>query len=81
VKKLGSEQAAIEMLARDPSLMLFPKYDGLNPKFEKMLSAEELEATTIPARSGGVPNALLAAAALATLAAAFTANEFLVVHS
>ena len=74
VKKLGSEQAAVDLLARDPTLMLFPKYDGLNPKLEKMLSAEDISASSARSGGGGGSGAIVLVA-LTTMAAAVAANE------
>ena len=46
INKLGSEKAAITMMSKDPSLLLCPRYDGLSPKLEAMLTPEEIRAVT-----------------------------------
>lgn len=53
-QKLGSEDAAIKLMAKDPALMLHPKYDGLNPKLEAMLTPEDLRAVKASGGGGGV---------------------------
>ena len=64
VKKLGSEQAAIALMSKDPSLLLHPRYDGISPKLEAMLSDSELRSSPAPGQ-GVQPVLLLAAVALA----------------
>ena len=75
VKKLGSEQAAIALMSKDPSLMLCPRYDGISPKLEAMLSDAELSSVSSTAPGQGVqPVLLLAAVALAGGAAVLAAS-------
>ena len=70
IQKLGSENAAIALMAKDPNLLLHPKYDGLNPRLEAMLTPDELRAAkaTSPVQTPAVL-AVVVATALAALAA------------
>ena len=76
IKKLGSEQAAIDMLVRNPELMLHPKYDGLNPKLESMLDVDDIKSVA-PSQGGFPVPVALGVVAVAALAA-FVANGQLV---
>ena len=53
-QKLGTEQAAIAMMAKDPQLILHPKYDELNPKLAAMLTPEEMRAVKASGGGGAV---------------------------
>ena len=67
IKKLGSEQAAINLMAKDPSLLLCPQYDGLNPKLEAMLSAEDIASVKA---GGSGPSPVVIIGGVATVGAA-----------
>ena len=69
VKELGSERAAIQLLAKDPVLMLAPRYDGLNPKLESMLSPDTLRSASSPTQGPANLPLLLGGVTLAVLAA------------
>lgn len=73
VKKLGSEQAAILLLSRQPALMLHPQYDELSPALVDLLDPEELAAAK-SSTGGGANSVLIAAASVAVGAMALVAS-------
>ena len=76
-KALGSEKAAVELFLRDPELLLCPRYDGLNPRLQEMLSADMISASTAaPQQPFSLP--VILGGILMTVLAALAAGEQLV---
>ena len=74
-KATGSEQAAIDIMSKDPSLLLCDRYDGLNPKLERMLIDAGIDPKSVSAQGAGVSlQLLLAGVGLAVGAVAVAAN-------
>ena len=63
-------------MTKDPSLLLHPKYDGLNPRFEKMMveAGVDVKSAAQPPGVGVSPNVLLAVAGVAGAAALLATN-------
>ena len=74
VSKLGSEQAAIALMAKQPDLLPCPRYDGWSPKMLEILEPEELASAN---RASGPPGALIAGVAVAVGAVALLASSAL----
>lgn len=66
IKATGSEQSAIDVMSKDPSLLLCASYDGLNPKLEKMVVAAGVDpsAQANPFNANVSPALLLAGGAV-----------------
>ena len=73
IKKLGSEQQAIAFMSKEPALLLHPRYDGLNPKLEEMLTPDERRAAAAAPSGLGVSTPVLLAGVAATAAIAVVA--------